>query len=59
MLDMTFLSFIFCLGFYLQSDASDICKNIQFLLGAFETATGEQVYPKFVISQTIHIMLRD
>jgi len=28
---------------YLQSDASDICDNIQFLLGAFETATGEQV----------------
>lgn len=27
---------------FLQSDASDICKNIQFLLGAFETATGEQ-----------------
>jgi len=27
---------------YLQSDASDICDNIQFLLGAFETATGEQ-----------------
>ncbi|XP_062222352.1 uncharacterized protein LOC133921483 isoform X1 [Phragmites australis] len=26
----------------LQSDASDICENIQFLLGAFETATGEQ-----------------
>jgi hypothetical protein len=32
------------LGLYLQSDASDICENIQFLLGAFETATGEQVY---------------
>ncbi|AQK54434.1 Protein kinase superfamily protein [Zea mays] len=27
---------------FLQSDASDICENIQFLLGAFETATGEQ-----------------
>ncbi|KAG2660692.1 uncharacterized protein LOC120713431 [Panicum virgatum] len=27
---------------FLQSDASDICDNIQFLLGAFETATGEQ-----------------
>ncbi|XP_052145380.1 uncharacterized protein LOC127764532 [Oryza glaberrima] len=27
---------------FLQNDASDICENIQFLLGAFETATGEQ-----------------
>ncbi|KAM3243016.1 hypothetical protein ACQJBY_055164 [Aegilops geniculata] len=27
---------------FLQSDARDICENIQFLLGAFETATGEQ-----------------
>jgi len=27
---------------FLQSDARDICDNIQFLLGAFETATGEQ-----------------
>lgn len=44
---------------FLQSDASDICENIQFLLGAFETATGEQVYlaHKFVSSDTIHAML--
>nr|CAB3447582.1 unnamed protein product [Digitaria exilis]CAB3479597.1 unnamed protein product [Digitaria exilis] len=27
---------------FLQSDASGICDNIQFLLGAFETSTGEQ-----------------
>ncbi|CAO2047890.1 unnamed protein product [Urochloa humidicola] len=27
---------------FLQSDATGICENIQFLLGAFETATGEQ-----------------
>ncbi|KAG8071961.1 hypothetical protein GUJ93_ZPchr0006g45075 [Zizania palustris] len=27
---------------FLQNDASDISDNIQFLLGAFETATGEQ-----------------
>ncbi|KAM0917063.1 hypothetical protein ACQ4PT_009798 [Festuca glaucescens] len=27
---------------FLQKDARDICENIQFLLGAFETATGEQ-----------------
>ncbi|VAI48227.1 unnamed protein product [Triticum turgidum subsp. durum] len=27
---------------FLQSNARDICENIQFLLGAFETATGEQ-----------------
>ncbi|TVT99963.1 hypothetical protein EJB05_54633 [Eragrostis curvula] len=27
---------------FLQSDRRDICDNIQFLLGAFETATGEQ-----------------
>ncbi|KAG2653198.1 uncharacterized protein LOC120656880 [Panicum virgatum] len=27
---------------FLQSDPRDICDNIQFLLGAFETATGEQ-----------------
>lgn len=42
---------IFFLGLYLQNDASDICENIQFLLGAFETATGEQVYH---ISLSIH-----
>uniref|UniRef100_A0A0E0CQ40 Protein kinase domain-containing protein n=1 Tax=Oryza meridionalis TaxID=40149 RepID=A0A0E0CQ40_9ORYZ len=36
---------------FLQNDASDICENIQFLLGAFETATGEQVYH---ISLSIH-----
>ncbi|XP_015688842.1 uncharacterized protein LOC102699841 isoform X4 [Oryza brachyantha] len=27
---------------FLQNDASDISENIQFLLGAFETSTGEQ-----------------
>ncbi|CAO2041095.1 unnamed protein product [Urochloa humidicola] len=27
---------------FLQSDATGICENIQFLLGAFETTTGEQ-----------------
>lgn len=29
---------------FLQSDPKDICKNIQILLGGFETQTGEQVY---------------
>ncbi|KAK3158800.1 hypothetical protein QOZ80_2AG0141740 [Eleusine coracana subsp. coracana] len=27
---------------FLQSDRGDICENIQYLLGAFETTTGEQ-----------------
>ena len=42
-LDMLFTQKKNPLVLYLQSDASDICDNIQFLLGAFETATGEQV----------------
>jgi len=42
-LDMLFTHQKNPLVFYLQSDARDICDNIQFLLGAFETSTGEQV----------------
>uniref|UniRef100_A0A0D9VJS0 Protein kinase domain-containing protein n=1 Tax=Leersia perrieri TaxID=77586 RepID=A0A0D9VJS0_9ORYZ len=39
---------------FLQNDASDISENIQFLLGAFETATGEQVHH---ISLSFHKLL--
>jgi hypothetical protein len=43
------------LGFYFQSDPRDICDNIQYLLGAFETATGEQVYYIVLFELTLPI----
>ncbi|GJN21921.1 hypothetical protein PR202_gb09444 [Eleusine coracana subsp. coracana] len=41
-LQVRFIKVIAPHGFYFQSDRGDICENIQYLLGAFETATGEQ-----------------
>ncbi|RLM78966.1 uncharacterized protein C2845_PM12G24010 [Panicum miliaceum] len=39
---------------FLQSDASNICDNIQFLLGAFETATGEQISARQYLRNTLN-----